>query len=429
MKVICFGDSNTYGFDPRVPLGGRYGPDSRWVDILSGKTGWNIENQGVNGREVRNCDACFPDDMDLLMIMLGTNDLLQFQTPENTALRMEQFLKTLTVPSSKILLISPPAMTFGAWVEDQDLIDDSIRLGKCYRDITEKLDVPYLDLSEFSLPMAHDGVHLSPEGHRAVAESVINRLNNSRNNKMQPIVDKIDCISVQNMRDSDAYTIASLVPSLTLMYRAALGVYHAFSWKGHAAIVVGSGNNGGDGLALAGILHEHGCSCEVFTLSNRFSPDSAFYAQKASDAGIPVRNFFDGCLKDADIVVDCLLGTGFQGVPRENYRNAISQINSSGAFVISVDINSGMNGDTGAGDYIVNSDLTVTIGYVKIGLVSENAGKYIKRLLCAPIGIKLVREEYKILPADYSGSVQSGWIRCPAWLDMNPIVPPETGCP
>ena len=56
------------------------------------------------------------------------------------------------------------------------------------------------------------------------------------------------------MRLSDAYTIANLVPSLELMYRAAYGVFKAADWHGQTAIVVGSGNNGGDGFALACIL-------------------------------------------------------------------------------------------------------------------------------------------------------------------------------
>ena len=44
MKVICFGDSNTYGYDPRGYFGGRYDADSRWVDILAVETGWTVYN-------------------------------------------------------------------------------------------------------------------------------------------------------------------------------------------------------------------------------------------------------------------------------------------------------------------------------------------------------------------------------------------------
>ena len=52
MNVICFGDSNTYGYDPRGYFGGRYDADSRWVDILAAETGWTVRNMGQNGREM-----------------------------------------------------------------------------------------------------------------------------------------------------------------------------------------------------------------------------------------------------------------------------------------------------------------------------------------------------------------------------------------
>ena len=227
----------------------------------------------------------------------------------------------------------------------------------------------------------------------------------------------IDCISVENMRLSDAYTIANLVPSLELMYRAARGVYQAVSWKGSIAIVAGSGNNGGDGYALAWILREQGYDCAVFTVSNRLSNDGAYYAEKAVSVGVPVREFTSGCLKEFDIVVDCLLGTGFSGSVRENYRIAIEEINATDAYIVSVDINSGMNGDTGEAEIAVVSDLTVTIGYVKTGLVTENAGKYMKRLVCVDIGIVLVKEEQKI--CGEGETLIPGCLACPSWLDLN----------
>lgn len=71
----------------------------------------------------------------------------------------------------------------------------------------------------------------------------------------------IDYTSVENMRQSGAYTIANMVPSLELMYRAAYGVFKAVNWSGRVAIVVGSGNNGGDGFALACILKENYYDC------------------------------------------------------------------------------------------------------------------------------------------------------------------------
>ena len=217
----------------------------------------------------------------------------------------------------------------------------------------------------------------------------------------------MDCISVENMRLSDAYTIAGFVPSLELMRRAAYGVFLAGEWTGETAIVVGSGNNGGDGFALAWILKERGFNCTVFTVSSRMSADSAHYAALAEDAGVSVLPFAPGCLAGFDTVVDCLLGTGFQGEVRGNYRTAIEAINASAARVISVDINSGMNGDTGEAELAVRSNLTVTIGFVKQGLVTDQAGKFMDRLVSADIGIRLIRTEGTITEEN-----------CPPWLDM-----------
>ena len=229
----------------------------------------------------------------------------------------------------------------------------------------------------------------------------------------------IDCISVENMRQSDAYTIANLAPSLELMYWAAYGVFKAVNWHGRTAIVVGSGNNGGDGFALACILKENNFDCTVFTVSQRLSADSAYYAEKAASVGISARPFEPGCLGGYNIVVDCLLGTGFQGQLRENYRTAIEAINASKAYVVSVDINSGMNGDTGDAELAVRSDLTVTIGYVTRGLMSENAGRHMKRLVCADIGSVLGKKEWKICRDQET--LEEGCFLCPAWLDMRPI--------
>ena len=145
MKVICYGDSNTYGFDPRGWLGERYGADDRWVDILARRTGWEILNWGMNGREIPPQAPAFPADTDLLMVMLGTNDLLQGRTPSGTAQRMLRFLAGLTAKHNKILLIAPPPVIFGAWVQEQRLIDASAELAVQYRALAVRLGVHFAD--------------------------------------------------------------------------------------------------------------------------------------------------------------------------------------------------------------------------------------------------------------------------------------------
>ncbi len=230
----------------------------------------------------------------------------------------------------------------------------------------------------------------------------------------------IDCVSVALMRESDARTIAGGVPGLTLMYRAAFGVYHAAHWEGKTVIAVGSGNNGGDGYALACILRERGHACRVVTLSGSRSADGAHFAARAEAMGVEIIPYVPGALRGCDTVVDCLLGTGFQGQVRETYAQAIGEINASGAFVLSVDINSGMNGDTGEAEIAVRSDLTVTIGFVKTGLVTPQAGVFMKRLVWTDIGIGLCRREKLIrINGEYARSEDE--LPCPAWLDPVPI--------
>jgi len=217
----------------------------------------------------------------------------------------------------------------------------------------------------------------------------------------------IDLISVENMRQSDAATIASGVPGVTLMGRAARGIYDSSAkWQSAKSIniVTGSGNNGGDGFALAEILSGHNLPVKVLTLSEKTTPDAGFYKNNILSAGVPVMPFEEGSLAGSDIIVDCMLGTGFAGSPRENYAKAISAINrerDNGAYVISADINSGMNGDTGEYEICVISDLTVTIGYLKKGLISPSARKATGRIAVADIGIALSYTEDKIDESEY----------------------------
>ena len=203
-------------------------------------------------------------------------------------------------------------------------------------------------------------------------------------------------VSVEQMRRSDAYTIEHFVPCKVLMYRAAYGVYLAYGgWKGkNIAIAVGGGNNGGDGYALAGILKDAGIESTIYKASDKLSEDGRYYCDKAEAAGVRICEFDQTTdLSGYDVIVDCILGTGFSGTVRGKAADAIRAINrvsaEKGAYVISVDINSGMNGDTGEAQLAVRSDLTVSIGYYKQGLFRGDAAKYITDLTNVDIGIIL----------------------------------------
>ncbi len=173
MKVVCFGDSNTYGYDPRSWLGGRYPPDSRWVDLLADQTGWEVVNLGENGRCIPLRPISLPEDVDLVIVMLGTNDLLQGCTPEKTADRMKRFLQSLPLAPEHILLIAPPPIVPGEWVTDSSLIESSHLLAKYYRELAGQLGVRFADAGNWHVTLAYDGVHFTEQGHRAFAQELI----------------------------------------------------------------------------------------------------------------------------------------------------------------------------------------------------------------------------------------------------------------
>lgn len=173
MKVICYGDSNTYGYDPRSYIGGRYPAGDRWVDLLAEKTGWEVENRGMNGREIPGHSISVPSDSGLLIVMLGTNDLLQGADAATTAGRMERFLEGLPLDRKKILLVAPPSMQRGGWVTEQALIDQSIHLTKNYCDLAQRLGIGFADAGEWLVELCYDGVHFTANGHRAFAEGLM----------------------------------------------------------------------------------------------------------------------------------------------------------------------------------------------------------------------------------------------------------------
>ena len=176
MNVICFGDSNTYGYDPRGYFSGRYDADSRWVDILAEETGCTVYNMGQNGREISVTAPDFPADTDLLIIMLGTNDLLQGCRPEQAAERLARFLSGIPLDRSKILLIAPPPVTLGAWVPSAKLIDDSHTFARLCQTLAEQLGIRFADAGRWNIPLAYDGVHFTEQGHKAFAAGLLEEL-------------------------------------------------------------------------------------------------------------------------------------------------------------------------------------------------------------------------------------------------------------
>ena len=177
MRILCFGDSNTYGYDPRGFFGDRYGAGDRWVDLLAKQTGHECINAGANGREIpRNPYALRllseHAPVDVFLAMLGTNDLLQGASAKKAATRMETFLTHLLPYCKQILLVSPPPMKRGAWVSSKELVSESILLSEEYQLLAEKLNIPFVDTRHWNIELTFDGFHFTEAGHHTFAKNL-----------------------------------------------------------------------------------------------------------------------------------------------------------------------------------------------------------------------------------------------------------------
>ena len=207
----------------------------------------------------------------------------------------------------------------------------------------------------------------------------------------------IDVVSVNTMRISDSIK-CNEVSSLFLMYQAALKIYQSYKWHGNTLIVCGSGNNGGDGYCLATLLKADGYNVNIIKTSDKLSNDSKYYHDICLKNNIDIRRYEDNTtFLGYDVIVDAIFGTGFNGDVSGIYFDIINKINNSKAFIISIDINSGLNGDTGLASIAVKSDITMSIGTFKTGHFLNMAKDYIKDKINLDIDIPIIDEKYYLL--------------------------------
>ncbi len=219
----------------------------------------------------------------------------------------------------------------------------------------------------------------------------------------------IKVLSVDNMRKSDAHTIEGGISGKELMYRAGVGVVKAIErstqLKGPVAIVCGSGNNAGDGYVIANLLQAQGYECTIFRLSEKASEDGNYYLKQCLNQFPENKIDVLFCNDDTNFVgyntiIDCIFGTGFKGDVSGLATTIIEQINKSNAYVVAVDINSGLNGDNGLSKLCVHSDLTVSIGDYKPGHFLNQAKDVMKSKCNVDIGIKPVEKPFCLVEHD-----------------------------
>lgn len=208
----------------------------------------------------------------------------------------------------------------------------------------------------------------------------------------------IKVLSVENMRQSDAYAVANYASSRDLMFLAGKSVFENVQWKAPVAIICGIGNNAGDGYVLAKLLYDANIICHIILIEEKFSKDGEFFFSICKNNGVPIDIWDDDIdLTNYATIVDCIFGTGFKGSVRGNIKEVIEAINHSKSYVVSVDINSGLDGDNGMSNLCVKSDLTISIGNFKTGHFLSMAKDVMKNKINCDIGIKPIDSTYELL--------------------------------
>lgn len=180
------------------------------------------------------------------------------------------------------------------------------------------------------------------------------------------------------MQEIDRITIQEIgIPSMVLMERAALKVYERVNRvirekkrNGTVLAVCGIGNNGGDGVAVARMLHVAGISVEICIVgeSSKASEQLKQQLEIAQRLGVPFAE--EPSYNDYSIILDAIFGIGLSRPIHGSYEQVIEKINGSEAYVIAVDLPSGVNADDGSIlNVCVQADETVTFGYQKVGLI------------------------------------------------------------
>lgn len=206
LSILCYGDSNTYGFNPKSLR--RYGEDVRWPKVLAGLLGedFRVIEEGCNGRTAAYIPADSPwkngakaltsclnshKPTDLLILMLGTNDLKKSFHPDPLTIteairQMVLMAKDFTGKKqdfpANVLLISPPeilpGIVQGPFKDNFDENAPQLReqLPALYREVAETTECLFLDAAGIAQVSPKDCLHLSEEGHRRLAQAVFEKL-------------------------------------------------------------------------------------------------------------------------------------------------------------------------------------------------------------------------------------------------------------
>lgn len=204
----------------------------------------------------------------------------------------------------------------------------------------------------------------------------------------------------------DAQLIANGTPGLVLMQRAAQACWREIQQRWPEAeqltVLVGAGNNAGDGYLIAALAVQAGLSVKVLSVTDvaLLKGDAAQAHALACEAGVVVEAWYSAAVLQG-VVVDALLGTGTQGTVRPVFAEAITAINQSGLPVLAVDLPSGVCADTGRClGLAVRAQVTVSLIGLKCGLLTGDAVNQVGQLVYADLdadpGLLALTEPYAV---------------------------------
>ena len=190
-------------------------------------------------------------------------------------------------------------------------------------------------------------------------------------------------LTVKNMETCDKNTILNKMPQNELINLVGIKLQEKIGSFLNVLIMVGKGNNGKDGLALAYHLFKNGVKV---TILNVYDIDNnEYFTKRLLDNNIPFINEIDD--GNYDLLVDAIFGVGFKGKLDENVENIVKKANEMKCYKIAIDINSGLDATSGKASVAFKSNKTIAIQYYKPGHFLNDAKDYIDNIDLIDVGI------------------------------------------
>lgn len=195
------------------------------------------------------------------------------------------------------------------------------------------------------------------------------------------------------IKNADEYTIESEpISSIDLMERASLAIFQWLKDNVDKCVpclfIIGKGNNGGDGLAVARLLSDAGYNCSVYTVydRDRLTEECRVNLDRLPQSVTRI-NTIDDISVDT-VIIDSLLGTGVKGSLNESLSVVVDKINSLPNRVISIDMPSGMKSEFGNVDQqMIKADTTLTLEFPKLAMLLPEAGENCGNIIVLKIGL------------------------------------------